>query len=403
MHQVIRVKKLKTKNQINNAISHNLRLNTGNLKNIDESRTHLNEIKFSQSKPKFLNAFDEKVKAVQLGSKRKIRKDAVKMLEFVITASPTFFENNYKEDIDSYLLESQKFIERKFGKENILSLVIHRDEKTPHIHILLTPIVDGKFNAKKALGGPAGLSSLQTNFNNEVAKPFGLKRGEVGSSARHQTIREYHTDINFIERENNVDWLPRVSGLSLFLDRKKIDEHYKKAFSRKDAQVYAANQEIERLKAAKNLYMQIDYDEYQRLKNESEKVQLEKQNIERLKAEVYQLAEQTKRDRAAIIESNRVLKLHQEQALELKSNIKTLKNKQKDLTEQLYEKTNAYEMLHDKTQECINEKERVIDKLTQQLDVRNSEVEQLKERNFVLSKKSNELEERLNPSKGMDM
>lgn len=58
-----------------------------------------------------------------------------------------------QEKQQAFFRQSLDFIANRYGKENILSAVIHMDEKTPHMHVDLTPIRDGRLTAKAILRG----------------------------------------------------------------------------------------------------------------------------------------------------------------------------------------------------------------------------------------------------------
>ena len=46
-----------------------------------------------------------------------------------------------------------KFLEDEYGKENIVKLELHRDEKTPHFHAIVVPLTkDGRLSAKEVVG-----------------------------------------------------------------------------------------------------------------------------------------------------------------------------------------------------------------------------------------------------------
>ncbi|MBO4679635.1 MAG: plasmid recombination protein, partial [Lachnospiraceae bacterium] len=66
-----------------------------------------------------------------------------------------------------------------FGEENILSAVVHLDERTPHMHVCFVPITkDGKLSSKTVIGGPVGLVKLQDDFYSHMLYNFPeLKRG----------------------------------------------------------------------------------------------------------------------------------------------------------------------------------------------------------------------------------
>ena len=89
------------------------------------------------------------------------------------------------------------WLQDKHGAENILSAVIHNDEITPHLQVMVIPIDErGKLNARELVGGKAKLSQMQTEFAQEVGKPFGFERGQERSKATHQTIKEYYGRAN---------------------------------------------------------------------------------------------------------------------------------------------------------------------------------------------------------------
>jgi hypothetical protein len=82
-----------------------------------------------------------------------------------------------------------------FGKENIVALGMHRDEKSPHIWAFVTPIFEGKLRASRWLDGPKKMEKLHTDWAAKMA-PFGLVRGAKKSGANHIDIRTYYTAVN---------------------------------------------------------------------------------------------------------------------------------------------------------------------------------------------------------------
>ena len=61
----------------------------------------------------------------------KVRKDSVMMVETLITASPEFMNSLPPEEQKAYFAMALDFIAERVGKQNILSAVVHMDEKTP--------------------------------------------------------------------------------------------------------------------------------------------------------------------------------------------------------------------------------------------------------------------------------
>lgn len=57
---------------------------------------------------------------------------------------------------------------KEFGAERLISVVLHTDETSPHVHVLVAPIVDGKLNAKKWLNGSSACGALRERLHSSV-------------------------------------------------------------------------------------------------------------------------------------------------------------------------------------------------------------------------------------------
>ena len=123
---------------------------------------------------------------------KKVRKDAVLALELVFTASPGF-----SGDWTSFLKESRDWGLKIFGidpgKKDIrpaLQWAVHNDESTPHLHLIVMPLKDGKLNAKHFCGGHRDrMVELQNNFYEQVGKKFGMERGISKSETKAKNSR----------------------------------------------------------------------------------------------------------------------------------------------------------------------------------------------------------------------
>jgi len=104
-----------------------------------------------------------------------------------------------------------------YGKENVVSAVIHMDEHTPHIHATIVPIVtcerrkaekekeNGKRKyRKKKVGTPRlcaddvmarnQLKNYQDSYA-QLMNKYGLQRGIDGSEAKHISTSEYYKSL----------------------------------------------------------------------------------------------------------------------------------------------------------------------------------------------------------------
>lgn len=127
-------------------------------------------------------------------STRKVRKDAVVLVEGIVTASPEFFEGKSKEECLAFFDDAFDFVRDEFGEENLIHYTVHFDETTAHAHFGATPIKDGQLSWKKFFDGRAALTGFQDRFHNEVSKRHGLERGERGTGVTHREVKELKRD-----------------------------------------------------------------------------------------------------------------------------------------------------------------------------------------------------------------
>jgi hypothetical protein len=119
--------------------------------------------------------------------KRKPQKNAAAAIEFVFSASPEWFPDVPPAYQKQFLNDCANFIQKKYG--HVIQKNAHFDEKTPHIHIVVVPILQtekgSKYSSSEFLGGRDGLKRLQTEIYKEIGLKYKLERGIEGSTARH--------------------------------------------------------------------------------------------------------------------------------------------------------------------------------------------------------------------------
>lgn len=141
---------------------------------IDPERTHLN---YHLVKPE--GKYRQKVldRIEEVGAKR--RKDSVVLQDVLITATPEWIDaKSYEEQVE-YFDHAFDFIAKRYGRDNILSAVVHMDEAHPHMHLVFVPITPGgKLSSKTLIGGPKGMEKLQDDFHEHMSRKYpDLTRG----------------------------------------------------------------------------------------------------------------------------------------------------------------------------------------------------------------------------------
>lgn len=166
----------------------------------DPSRRHLNqnyEVHQGREKIPLHQAIEERIKEGYKGQKA-IRKDAVKYKTHILTGSHEdmmrIFSN--PQTAQKWIDENRKFIEKEFGKENVVRFTLHMDEKTPHIHAVTVPLTqDGRLSAKEIIGNKKEMQARQDRYASQMMQ-FGLERGIRNTGIKHENATEYYARMN---------------------------------------------------------------------------------------------------------------------------------------------------------------------------------------------------------------
>ena len=185
-YAIMRCKKLASAGSVASSLRHCYR--ERETANADAARTPQNEHGAASSTDEAMG----KLRAM-LPAKR--RKDAVLAIEYLMTASPEWWEQATPEQQTDFFQQSKDWLARKFGADRIFVATIHRDETSPHLSAFVVPLTaDGRLSAKELIGGRSQLSGDQTSYA-ECVQHLGLERGLEGSKARHTTISQYYSRV----------------------------------------------------------------------------------------------------------------------------------------------------------------------------------------------------------------
>lgn len=180
------------------------------LDNADVARTHLNRelVRFPDGVFNRTEAIQHRIDTA--GLRRKVGKNQTKAIHIILTGTHDQMMKIADDGrLDSWIDANLKWLRETFGNENLVSCVLHMDEKTPHLHATVVPIVtserllrkregDKKYKTKSGPRLSADDVMRRTRlhkYQNSYAaamKQFGLQRGIVGSTARHQTNSDYY-------------------------------------------------------------------------------------------------------------------------------------------------------------------------------------------------------------------
>lgn len=181
--------KVHTAAQFNAKYNHNYREKTPI--NANPEKEHLNEELIKLEEDSFQAAFKKKIKQMDYYNTHKVRKNAVRGVEFSLNIGTGELPEGF--DLDVWKEKSVNWIKETFG-DNAISAVLHMDETSPHIHCMVIPEVDGRLCAKEMFDYKH-LEQYQESFA-QVAKECGLDSRVKHSRAHYNDIALFYTAIN---------------------------------------------------------------------------------------------------------------------------------------------------------------------------------------------------------------
>ena len=194
-------------------------------KNADRTRTHLNRelVQFPEGVNNRTEAIAHRIG--NAGIKRKIADNQVRAIRVLLTGTNEDMKRMEADGaLGNWCDDNLKWLRETFGKDNVVSAVLHMDEKTPHIHATVIPIVTGERrkagqeeqNGKKKyrkknpqdvrlcaddVMARHRLKHYQDTYAQAMNK-YGLQRGVDGSLAKHISTMQYYKQL--VEQQDSL-------------------------------------------------------------------------------------------------------------------------------------------------------------------------------------------------------
>lgn len=107
---------------------------------VDTDRSHLN-YHLVEPRHKYYAEIQSRIEQAQRKNpKLKVRRDSVKFIDTIVTATPDYLTQLPPEQVRRYFERALEFFSREVGAENIFSAVVHMDERNPHMHLCFVPL-----------------------------------------------------------------------------------------------------------------------------------------------------------------------------------------------------------------------------------------------------------------------
>jgi hypothetical protein len=191
---ILRVAKLKTWGNVSSVLKHNYRERETLHADTKQS---VNNVAIGGNPDAVLEIMKSRLENIN------VRKNAVLGFEVLITASPQYFRSKksdagdfLEKKVNKFFKDAVSWARKEFYEQNVVSAVLHIDESTPHVQMVIQPIDHkNKLNASYWVDGRKKLSALQDSVA-EAFKDSGLRRGVLGSTATHSKVKTFYKLAN---------------------------------------------------------------------------------------------------------------------------------------------------------------------------------------------------------------
>lgn len=197
--------------------------------NLDRTRTHLNYNLATHQQMDQGEFVRKRCSEVRCQN----RKDVNVMVSWVVTAPKDLPEQEHR----AFFQASYDFLQKRYGKENVVSAYVHMDESQPHLHFAFVPVVHDakrdwdKVSAKEAVNR-RDLQTFHADLQKHVESVLGHEVGILNEATKegNRSIQELKRDsaakkLKSIETEiaKHENTLVRLSEAQIGLKKAEGD------------------------------------------------------------------------------------------------------------------------------------------------------------------------------------
>lgn len=183
---------------------------------IDVSRSYLNQ-DLMQDNSDMVSRFDERLENVYC-----MKREDVKALGTWVVTLPDELKNEKQNNQNKFFEETKEFLDKRYGKENVVCAVVHYDETTPHLHYAFIPVTFDEKKQREKVSAKEVLNrkDLQT-FHDDLDKhlkeklPFyekGILNDKTLPFENVEQVKKYNDELKKLteEKQKEITELKKV-------------------------------------------------------------------------------------------------------------------------------------------------------------------------------------------------
>lgn len=239
-------------------------------------------------------AVDRRIKQANI----KPRQGQARCLEMIFSGSHDTMVAMDRKTLLNWAKKTVKWAQDTWGEENVVSAVLHVDEKTPHIHMIVVPIVKGQSRRTRHHQGTGKskkaykidhdklrlcmnevytrgkLYGYHDSYAEVVGNVFGMERGikaAPGSKVRHKNSEDYNRSL----QKQAIEKQALIDELTADYDTKKTE-------------IQEDIQQLQEKRTSLSTELDEEQDKLTKAKSKSKKAEKESKDAEKKLTELYE-------------------------------------------------------------------------------------------------------------------
>lgn len=216
--------------------------NIGN-ENLDRTRTHLNynlAVHQQMDQVEFVRQRCSEVRCQN-------RKDVNVMCSWVVTVPKDLPMREHEQ----FFAESYGFLEKRYGKENVISAYVHMDEVSPHMHFAFVPVTEDKKRggekvSAKEVVNRKDLRTFHTDLESHLERSLGHRVNIL-----NEATKDGNKSVSELKKQSCLDEIARAEQNALLAHKMLLGEEDKLRYLK--GQKKSLEDEISVLKTEKDM------------------------------------------------------------------------------------------------------------------------------------------------------
>ncbi len=205
--------------------------------NLNKSYLNYNLGPFRENQLEFIKSKCEELKVLN-------RKDVNVMCNWVVTL-PKDLDVSIPGNEDNFFKKVYDFLENRYGKENVISSYVHKDEITPHMHFAFVPVVYDKKKDKFKISAKECVNREDLRTFHEDLQEY-LDKYAVKCSIINESTKNGNKSIKELKRGSASEMM--LSAHREVLREKAKLEPIRREFAFKQAAIDKINEEFLKLR-----------------------------------------------------------------------------------------------------------------------------------------------------------